>query len=327
MFISNYYVPSKDVCLVLNKTKIILNLYEGIPETLLLNVIAWVILILLFTLLRQQAWDYGRLALVNSHGENKRWTQLFYAHGNVNGPVGVETSDNAINIDRGFFSWILATWRLTKEQILAHSGPDAVHYLSFQRHLMVLMAIITFISITIILPINFSGTLSGDKNSFGHTTISNLDPNSASMWAHVVFAIAYVPMVVLIMRRASGRNAFKTAPTRTLMATNVQLDCDKQTIQTYMQELFPDVGVNDVQLAYNISSLIKAAAEYERIVDARIYCEVHRTRDRAPVQARLSCFSCQKVDALEYYKQEEAKLAGRSTWALSFQFLTNVIPL
>ncbi|XP_055630167.1 calcium permeable stress-gated cation channel 1 [Toxorhynchites rutilus septentrionalis] len=306
-----YYVPSKDVCLVLNKTKIILNLYEGIPETLLLNVIAWVILILLFTLLRQQAWDYGRLALVNSHGENKRWTQLFYAHGNVNGLVGVETSDTAINIDRGFFSWILATWRLTREQILAHSGPDAVHYLSFQRHLMVLMAIITFISITIILPINFSGTLSGDKHSFGHTTISNLDPDSASMWAHVIFAIAYVPMVVLIMRRASGRNAFKTAPTRTLMATNVQLDCDKQTIQTYMQELFPDVVVCDVQLAYNISSLIKAAAEYERIVDARIYCEVHRTRDREPVKAKLSCFSCQKVDALEYYKQEETKLAGQ----------------
>lgn len=308
-----YYVPNRDSCLVLNKTKIILNLYEGIPETLMLNVIAWAFLILLFTLLRQQAWDYGRLALVNSHGENKRWTQLFYAHGNVAGPNGVETSDaSSINIDRGFFSWIVATWRLTKEQILTHSGPDAVHYLSFQRHLMVVMGIITFISITIILPINFSGTLSGDKNSFGHTTISNLDPNSASMWAHVIFTIAYVPMVVLIMRRASGRNAFKTAPTRTVMVMNVaQADCDKRVIRTYLQQLFPDVGIDDIQLAYNISSLIKAAEEYERIADARIYCEVHRNRDREPVQARLSCCTCQTVDALEYYKEEEARLAGQ----------------
>lgn len=304
-----YYVPDRDSCLVLNKTKIILNLYEGIPETLLLNVIAWAFLILLFTLLRQQAWDYGRLALVNSHGENKRWTQLFYAHGNV--ANGVESSDASINIDRGFFSWIIATWRLTKEQILTHSGPDAVHYLSFQRHLMVVMGIITFISITIILPINFSGTLSGDKNSFGHTTISNLDPNSGSMWAHVVLAIAYVPMVVLIMRRASGRNAFKTAPTRTVMVMNVaQADCDKRVIRTYLQQLFPDVGIDDIQMAYNISSLIKAAEEYERIADARIYCEVHRNRDREPVQAKLSCFTCQTVDALEYYKEEEARLAG-----------------
>lgn len=297
---------------MLNKTKILLNLYEGIPETLLLNVIAWLFLILLFTLLRQQAWDYGRLALVNSHGENKRWTQLFYAHGNVGGPGGVESSDASINIDRGFFSWIVATWRLTREQILTHSGPDAVHYLSFQRHLMTVMAIITFISITIILPINFSGTLSGDKNSFGHTTISNLDPNSGSMWAHVLFAIAYVPMVVLIMRRASGRNAFKTAPTRTVMVMNIApADCEKGVIRTYLQQLFPDVGIEDVQMAYNISSLIKAAEEYERIADARIYCEVHRNRDREPIQARTKCCTCQTVDALEYYKDEEARLAGR----------------
>lgn len=311
-FTTNYYVPSRDACLVLNKTKLIITTYEGIPETLLLNVIAWIFLILLFTLLRQQAWDYGRLALVNSHGENKRWTQLFYAHGNVSGRSGLEASDASINIDRGFLSWIIATWRLTKEQILTHSGPDAVHYLSFQRHLMTVMAIMTTISIAIILPINFSGTLGGDRNSFGHTTISNLDPESPLMWAHVIFAIAYVPMVVLIMRRASGRNAFKTAPTRTVMATNVtQPDCDKRVIRTYLQQLFPDVGIDDIQLAYNISSLIKAAEEYERIVDARIFCEVHRNRDREPVQAQLSCFTCQKVDALEYYKEEEARLAGQ----------------
>lgn len=304
-------VPDRDTCNVVNKTKLLLNLYEGIPETLLLNVISWFFLILLFTLLRQQAWDYGRLALVNSHGENKRWTQLFYAHGNVGGGLG-ESSDASLSIDRGFFSWILATWRLTKEQILTHSGPDAVHYLSFQRHLMLVMGVMCFISIVIILPINFSGELIGDRNSFGHTTISNLDPDSGVMWVHVFFAIVYVPMVVLIMRRASGRNAFKTAPTRTVMATNVaQSDCDKNAIRTYVQQLFPDVGIDDIQLAYNINSLIKAAEEYERIADARIYCEVHRNRDREPLQAKPSCWSCDTVDALEYYKDEEARLAGQ----------------
>lgn len=50
-----------DACMQIgtNKTTIITNLYEGIPQTLILNVIAWIFLILLFTLLRQQAWDYG----------------------------------------------------------------------------------------------------------------------------------------------------------------------------------------------------------------------------------------------------------------------------
>lgn len=38
--------------------------YMGIPENLLINVIAWLLLLLLFTILRKSAWNYGRLALV-----------------------------------------------------------------------------------------------------------------------------------------------------------------------------------------------------------------------------------------------------------------------
>lgn len=176
-----------EACLIRSKSQIITSLYEGIPETLLLNVIGWMILILLFSVLRQQAWDYGRLALVSSNGDNKRWTQIFYAPtsddgvgankmngsaGNgstatINstasaaGPSGIDltsgSSSTSIHetiqrsssqtthihkqntIDRGFLSWLPATIRLTRDQILEHSGPDAVHYLSFQQHLMVVM--------------------------------------------------------------------------------------------------------------------------------------------------------------------------------------------
>jgi calcium permeable stress-gated cation channel len=110
-----------------NKTVIITNLYGGIPETLILNIISWLFLLILFAVLRQQAWDFGRLALVNSNGDKQRWTQLFYAHGNGDN----EENHREIH-DRGFFSWIWTTLKLKKEQILAHSGPDAVHYLSFQ---------------------------------------------------------------------------------------------------------------------------------------------------------------------------------------------------
>lgn len=179
-----------EACLIRSKSQIITSLYEGIPETLLLNVIGWLVLILLFSVLRQQAWDYGRLALVSSNGDNKRWTQIFYAptsdevsavstnklNGNgvsgstatINstastaGPSGIDlasggSSSTSIHetiqrstsqtnhmhkqttIDRGFLSWLPATIQLTRDQILDHSGPDAVHYLSFQQHLMVVM--------------------------------------------------------------------------------------------------------------------------------------------------------------------------------------------
>lgn len=325
-------VPDSETCLVrpsANKTVIITNLYGGIPETLILNIIAWTIFVLLFSVLRQQAWDYGRLALVNSGGLRKRWTQLFYAHGtdaesaaasprnSVEAPAspvssvagGTATPGGAA--DRaGFFSWIFATLKLTREQILLHSGPDAVHYLSFQQHLMTVMAIMTVVSIGIVLPVNFSGTLTGDVNSLGHTTISNLSPESKLLWIHVIIAIAYVPMVVLIMRRASGRNAFKTASTRTIMVTNISTpDCNKTVIRNYMRELFPDINIEDVQLAYSIARLTEVVEAYEKTVDARIYCEHHR--EPYPVLASPQVCGCSaSVDGLEYYRQREEQLSG-----------------
>lgn len=258
----------------------------------------WIILILLFTLLRQQAWDFHRLGLVNSL-TGKRWTQIFYAHGNnqeILNSLGNEMNSNnhdpnfdmdtgelhsmrrQMSVkDTGFFSWIVATWKLRKEQILKHSGPDAVHYLSFQQHLIVVMGIISFVSIVIILPINFQGDLSGDVNSFSHTTIANLDPQSKLLWVHTAFAILFVPLVVLIMRRASGRNAFKVAPTKTVMIVGINKpDCNRTIIQNYLQQIFPDVEIRDVQLAYNVRKLTEIAQEYEQVIEARIYCEQNR---------------------------------------------------
>lgn len=314
-----YHVDPSNCMIRKHNTTILTNLYEGIPETLILNVVAWIFLIVLFTLLRQQAWDYGRLALVNSNGENKRWTQIFYAH---NEEV-VETVDrrneppethaggtyHQQHNDNKLFSWILITLKLKDEQILNHSGPDACHYLSFQRHLMIVMGAITLISIGIILPVNFQGTLGGDEHSFGHTTVANIDPSSKLLWIHVFVAIGFVPLVVLTMRLSSGRYAGKRAPTRTIMATNVMpADCSRAIIQDFVQQRFPDISVTDVQIAYNIQKLVEVVDEYERVYEARIYCEQHRTRD--PVTVRPKCFSCDKMDALEYYRSREEQLHG-----------------
>lgn len=357
----------QDVCMVMKHNRtIITNSYGGVPETLMLNVFGWLLFVLLFSVLRQQAWDYGRLALVNSSGDNKRWTQLFYAHtsdetssvANGNGAAGSrakngstatidsttsnpgpsasieidngsdgmttsihQTIQRSISqnshshkhniLDRGFLSWIPATIRLTKDEILEHSGPDAVHYLTFQQHLICVMGIITAVSLLIILPINCQGTFYGDFWSFGHSTISNLDPDSRWLWVHVLIAIAYVPLVVLVMRRTSGRNAFKTAASRTIMITDISrqdYSSGRAALQQYFQELFPDVTIHDFEMAYNISKLTEIWKEYERIADARIYCEIHK--NHRPVRAIANYCTCQSVDGLEYYKEQEEQLRG-----------------
>ncbi|XP_017463708.1 PREDICTED: CSC1-like protein 2 [Rhagoletis zephyria] len=318
-----------------NKTTIFTTDFNGIPETLVLNVISWLLLIGLFTVLRHQAGDYGRLALVNSNGSKKRWTEVFYSRASMvdtpqpqattsrmqNGAEegrGSLTSNasepplSPIHSDQGIFAWIRITWKLRKEQILLHTGPDAVHYLSFQQHLMAVMAIVTLVSLIIILPVNlFSGPTEGrsDLNAFGHTTIENVPYESPWQWVHVIVTIIYAPLIVLVMRRSSGRNAFKTASTRTIMISNISAsDRNKTVIRHYIQELFPDVNIEDVQIAYNISKLATRNAEYEKILDARMFCEHHRDRDTLQVQPNLC--SCAKENAYAYYQREEQKLAG-----------------
>lgn len=83
----------------------------------------------------------------------KRWTQIFYAHGNnqevLNSlsnemispdqtpdaeaaePIHVRMHRQQSVADTGFFSWIIATWRLRNDQILRHAGPDACNLFNF----------------------------------------------------------------------------------------------------------------------------------------------------------------------------------------------------
>ena len=49
----------------------------------------------------------------------------------------------------------------SSETMKAKCGIDAVHYMSFQRHLIFLLSLVTATSLAIILPVNLSGTLLG----------------------------------------------------------------------------------------------------------------------------------------------------------------------
>lgn len=155
-------LTDNDTCLTFRKnTTVITGVYDGIPETLILNVICWIFLILLFAILRNRAWDYGRLALVHT----EKWTQLFYK--NTDDAVAVEETSADISLvpDTGCL-WFPSIFKITKSKVYARCGPDALHYLSFQKHLLILFAIITAFSICVILPVNFQGTLEGNYFKF-----------------------------------------------------------------------------------------------------------------------------------------------------------------
>ncbi|XP_050732954.1 calcium permeable stress-gated cation channel 1-like isoform X5 [Eriocheir sinensis] len=333
--------PEKHSCnqyVTQNKTSWLHTGYEGIPENLLINFLAWLLLLSLFTVLRKKAWNYGRLALVQKYESRIKnlgfsqynvWTQLFYGQESDTGKMAAEVDSVSsmefnLHLDKGYFSWIPALFKIRDEQILAKSGRDAVQYLSFQRHIVVYLMIVCVISITIVLPINFQGTLEGGPKEFGHTTMANLNPQSRLMWVHVTLAFLFLPLGILFTRRFSKKLDLKevtTSASRTLMITRVpRRSCHKDTILKHFQEAYPDVEVQDVQFAYDIKSLIEFDKEREVARNARMYCEAYlketnRRLDMRPYKCGVICgccdiFGCPTVDAIEFYSEEENRLAG-----------------
>lgn len=333
--------PDKQSCnqyVIHNKTHLIYGGYEGIPENLLINFLGWILLLSLFTVLRKKAWNYGRLALVQKYESRTKhlgfsqynvWTQLFYGKETDTGKIAGEADSVSslefnMHIDKGLLSWIPALFKIKDEQILAKSERDAVSYLSFQRHIIVYMMIVCVISIVIVLPINFQGTLEGGKKEFGHTTLANLNPQSRLMWVHVTLAFLFLPLGIFFTRRFSKKLELRevtTSVSRTLMITRVpRRACHKDTILKHFQEAYPEVEVQDVQFAYNIRSLIAYDKEREVALNARMYCEAYlketnRRLDMRPYRGGVICgccdiFGCPTVDAIEYYAEEEARLAN-----------------
>uniref|UniRef100_A0A7N9ALD1 Transmembrane protein 63A n=1 Tax=Mastacembelus armatus TaxID=205130 RepID=A0A7N9ALD1_9TELE len=137
-------------------------------------------------------WDYGRLALVaDTEGS---WHDLKH------GSLCVCSSD---------------------EKMKARCGMDAVHYLSFQRHLIVLLFVITVPSLSVILPVNLTGNLLGTNPlNFGRTTIGNLKKDDYLLWLHTVFAVLYLILTVVLLRRHTSK--MKGVRRETVTGKNLQ---------------------------------------------------------------------------------------------------------
>ena len=197
----------------------------------------------LFSLLRRAAGNYGRLALVrkDDQDETSKWTQLFFAPDDVTGtalsdyPDGptfaatgninrivhrdiendtnflaeddndasVVAAEEALKEDKHFFAWIIKIFTLSDEKFLRKCGTDAVQYLKFQRHLILFVMVMMVMCICVILPINFQGELQGDNSDFGHTTISNLNGGADWLWIHAIMTVLFFPIGILIMRSFS----------------------------------------------------------------------------------------------------------------------------
>ncbi|XP_058557035.1 CSC1-like protein 1 isoform X4 [Neofelis nebulosa] len=125
------------------------------------------------------------------------------------------------------------------DQILERCGEDAIHYLSFQRHVIFLLVVVSCLSLCVILPVNLSGDLlDKDPYSFGRTTIANLQTDDDLLWLHTVFAVIYLLLTVGFMRHHTRSIQYQeeNSVRRTLFITGLPRDSKKETVETHFRK-------------------------------------------------------------------------------------------
>lgn len=293
----------------------------GIPINFGLNCLGWMIVFILFCVIRRLVWDYGRLALIQK--EDQGWTEMFYGDtqrtSEAETPEG-ESSKTPVDFPevrkKGLFSWILVFLRVKDEHIRLKCGIDALQYIVFQKHLLVYTVIIFCLSIGIVLPVNFSGSNIAAENTFGSTTVSNLKPSSKVFWLHTVFAIIYCVLMVIVLQHFTNMFAAESSDdsTKTIMITNIPKTVTSDLIKKHFCEIYGNTQILEVQIAYNFKKLKDAQRKVLAAQMGRQHCEelLQKTGERPlttistnKLSPCCQCCGASHVDGIEYFTEEE----------------------
>ncbi|TSQ46668.1 Calcium permeable stress-gated cation channel 1 [Bagarius yarrelli] len=292
--------------------------FGGVPTVLVINLVLWLFLLLVFSCVRKAAWDYGRLALLM---ENDSLTSLFYGEQSEKEKSPSETSpSDSETKDMGFCSWLTSLYHMKDKEIRSKCGIDAVTYLAFQRHIILLMVVVCLLSLSVILPVNLAGSLLEDSpKNFGRTTMANLAARDRFLWIHSIFALLYFVITVVCMVHHSSQLEYKENEkvARTLMITNIPREIsDPGLITKHFHEAYPSCTVTDICFCFDVQKLMKLDSERRKAMKGRMYFTTKSKKEGRimikthPCAQIFCCDFCgfEQIDAEQYYSELEEKL-------------------
>uniref|UniRef100_A0A8C2DQP1 Transmembrane protein 63B n=1 Tax=Cyprinus carpio TaxID=7962 RepID=A0A8C2DQP1_CYPCA len=190
-------------------------------------------------------------------------------------------------------------------EIREKCGEDAVHYLSFQRHIIGLLVVVGVLSVGIVLPVNFSGNLlENNAYSFGRTTIANLNSGNNLLWLHTSFAFMYLLLTVYSMRRHTSKMHYKED----------DLVCE---LHQFTGTVYENCVVLEARVCYNVAKLMSLNAERKKTERSKKFFTDLMAKEHIPAMinpkpcGHLCCCAitgCEEEEAVSYYTKLEAKL-------------------
>uniref|UniRef100_A0AAY4AAQ2 Transmembrane protein 63C n=1 Tax=Denticeps clupeoides TaxID=299321 RepID=A0AAY4AAQ2_9TELE len=271
--------------------------FGGIPTVLAINVVLWLFLLLVFSCLRKAAWDYGRLALLM---ENDSLTSLFYGEQSEKEKSPSESSPSDSE-SKDMVNMTSSEHTRKNDEIRSKCGMDAIIYLSFQRHIILLMTVVCLLSLAIILPINVTRR----RNSF--------------LWLHSIFTLLYFVITVLCMAHHSSQLEYREDEkvARTLMITSIPRELsDPGLVTKHLHEAYPSCTVTDIRFCFDVHKLMKLDSDRRKAMKGRLYFTTKAQKEGRimikthPCAQFFCCDFCgfEQVDAEQHYSELEEKL-------------------
>uniref|UniRef100_A0A8C1T1G9 Transmembrane protein 63Ba n=1 Tax=Cyprinus carpio TaxID=7962 RepID=A0A8C1T1G9_CYPCA len=269
--------------------------FGGVPTVLALDFMCFLVLLCVFSVLRKVAFDYGRLALVSDADSLRHLAK------NVTVKL----------------TYLSHTYR--DDEIREKCGEDAVHYLSFQRHIIGLLVVVGVLSVGIVLPVNFSGNLlENNAYSFGRTTIANLKSGNNLLWLHTTFAFLYLLLTVYSMRRHTSKirklefvELFHVLLIGVLSLLNFRL------FVFISRKAYENCVVLDARICYDVAKLMSLESERKKAERSKKFYTDLMAKEYIPTMintkpcGHLCCCiieGCEQEEAVNYYTKLEAKL-------------------
>ncbi|XP_061766523.1 CSC1-like protein 2 isoform X3 [Nerophis ophidion] len=293
--------------------------FGGVPTVLALDFMCFLVLLFVFSILRKVAWDYGRLALVTD-ADSVSAAMTTETPERYERLTSVSSSVDMDQRDTGFCSWLTAIFRIKDDEIREKCGEDAVHYLSFQRHIIGLLVVVGVLSVGIVLPVNFSGNLlENTAYSFGRTTIGNLDANDPLLWLHTIFAFFYLLLTVYSMRRHTSKMHYREDDLvkRTLFVNGISKYAEETDIKQHFEQAYENCTVLEARICYNVARLMYLNSERKKAERSKkffldLQAKEHITTMINPKPCGHLCCciikGCEQEEAVSYYTKLEAQL-------------------
>ena len=252
----------------------------GVPVVLLILLGGWLGLLLIFFIFRKKAFSEMRRGL---RSRSRRISEVL--SGRKSGAAQSE-SEPELTRTASLMSSLKCLF-YSEETMLQLAGRNAVQYLRFQTFLIAFNALLTFLSLVVILPINFQGERYVNMTEFSRTTLINLEPSSDLLYVHTILAFLLFPISIILMKKCSVDLKLKDsglALSRTLLIRKIPRNfCTEQLMRRHFSEAYPGLNITDVSIAHEVTELTWRMEELEDARDARRFGKQHQQESGEPL--------------------------------------------